>query len=278
MALVTLILPAPLNLILPLSGLILVGIPHGSLDHHLYPKNQSTLRFYLKYVLGVLLFLGLWAITPFLALFGFIYMAADHFGECQFIEVIKASKNSNRSARLSWLWGLSASLFSPLLHWNETTPILKALTHSNFFQELPAHVPNAALLIIGILGLLAAKILDSDAKKILVGSTLAFPATALLFAFFALVPMIPGFLTFFCFWHAWDSVDHQRAAKGWTVNQYIRLGAPTTAIAFVGIAIIFLLLRDVDFTDRAAGALFILLGALSFSHTEVMKDFYFPNK
>ena len=274
----TFILPTPLNLIIPVAGLTLVGIPHGSLDHHLYPKNQSTLRFYLKYILGVLLFLGLWAITPFLALFGFIYMSADHFGECQFIDVIKASKNSSQTVWLSWFWGLSASLFSPLIHWNETTPILKALTHSDFFQMLPANVHLVTLFVVGIFGLFAAKKLDIEASKKLDRPTVALPATVMLFAFFAIVPMLPGFLTFFCFWHAWDSVNHQKTAKGWSVKQYIKLGAPTTAIALFGIAGVFLLLHDIGFTERASGALFILLGALSFSHTEVMKDFYFVKK
>ena len=274
----TVILPSPYNLILPIVGLAFLGIAHGSLDHRLNPKNQYSIRFYLKYIFGVVLFLTLWILTPFLALFGFVCMSADHVGECQFIDVIKSSPNSARTLWLARIWGLSATLFSQLVHWDQTTPILEALSQSHFFTNWPVAVSLISAVILGLLGLIAAGILDRDSAEHLNRPGVALPGTILLFIFFFLTPMIPGFLTFFCFWHSWDSVQQQRQANGWSGIEYLKLAAPLTALALVGLTCVFWYLSKTGFSERALSSLFIFLGALTFSHTEVMRDFYFTKK
>jgi len=68
--------------------IILVGIPHGALDHLVEKrslagerKSFSMLRFLVKYIAIILAYAALWFITPALSLLVFLLISAWHFGE-----------------------------------------------------------------------------------------------------------------------------------------------------------------------------------------------------
>jgi Brp/Blh family beta-carotene 15,15'-monooxygenase len=75
-----------LSLILAACLISLVGLPHGALDpviaHRagLIKSPVSALSFVVSYLLIVALVVGLWLIIPTLALIGFLFISALHFG------------------------------------------------------------------------------------------------------------------------------------------------------------------------------------------------------
>ena len=74
-----------------LFGLLLVGIPHGALDHRIgselssmdgpTPVSAAGLRFYAAYLTTAGLVLAIWFAWPIAALTGFLAIAAIHFGQ-----------------------------------------------------------------------------------------------------------------------------------------------------------------------------------------------------
>jgi Brp/Blh family beta-carotene 15,15'-monooxygenase len=256
---------------LPIVGLLVLGITHGSVDHLLNPRI-SKLKFYCGYLFGLAFFLGLWFISPLLALLGFIILSGDHFGENQFLRALKISENQWKLRLLSFTWGLSVSLIAPLFHWNEAKPLLQTLLRDSQFGESLSDSSSALIgWILAALALASAGIISRYEKKALNRSLPGAISSLVLVLTFWALPLLPGFLTFFCFWHSWDSILQQKKSLGLTIKSYFLKAAPFSLLATLG------LVGSVYFFDRIENMeayLFLLLGALTVSHSVVMKRFY----
>ena len=66
--------------------ILLIGIPHGAIDHILLfrKREMSQLTFYSIYLGLIVGFIILWHITPIFSLLFFLLISAFHFGESQF--------------------------------------------------------------------------------------------------------------------------------------------------------------------------------------------------
>ncbi|MBC7691845.1 MAG: Brp/Blh family beta-carotene 15,15'-dioxygenase [Methylotenera sp.] len=255
---------------LPLLGLLSIGMAHGAVDHEWDPQAKSSpVKFYANYLLQIALFLLLWHWTPFAALLVFMALSAEHFGECEFIH---EDRRTLRSARLlrcaAWIWGLCASLFSPLFHWSETLVILEKM---GFPSGLSIDSPRLWAATLGTCGLIAAGLQSKNRPKAVV-------RTLILLLALARLPLLPGFLCFFVFWHAWDSVTHQMQAKGWSIRQYLKKSIPFTVLAWLGVALLASVTLARGERDSLWSILFVSLGALTLSHAQVMKRFYRTRK
>ena len=71
--------------------MLLIGIPHGSVDHiiaFINPKNRkfkNKLYFFLKYISLIVLNIIVWIFSPYLGLSLFLIVSCYHFGEAQLI-------------------------------------------------------------------------------------------------------------------------------------------------------------------------------------------------
>ena len=90
--------------------IILTGIPHGSLDFYLAKENQiannrrfSPTKFYINYLLNMLLFAILWYFFPYFSVLIFLLISAFHFGEIDFVNKGKA--------QVSWYFSSGYGLF-----------------------------------------------------------------------------------------------------------------------------------------------------------------------
>ncbi|MFZ9189080.1 MAG: Brp/Blh family beta-carotene 15,15'-dioxygenase, partial [Algoriphagus sp.] len=67
--------------------LLLVGIPHGGIDHLIHDPDirpQGLVSFILRYLLLMLGYGLLWWFVPLAALIAFLGMSAYHFGQSHF--------------------------------------------------------------------------------------------------------------------------------------------------------------------------------------------------
>jgi lycopene beta-cyclase len=105
-------------------GMVLVGIPHGAVDHLISSKGLSskiTPRFVFSY-LGLMTIMGiLWFYLPNITLVGFLLFSAFHFGQAD-IKSWKLSQN------LSMVWGISVLVYILGTHQHETNEILSSIT------------------------------------------------------------------------------------------------------------------------------------------------------
>ena len=114
---------------------LLMGIPHGALDHLV--EHETALRqkkpfrlwaFVFKYLSTMFIYALAWYIFPTVSLLFFLMISAWHFGETD----IEAAPNTS-------LWNVTRFLFGTLVlatilltHSEETTPILSHITQDEF--------------------------------------------------------------------------------------------------------------------------------------------------
>ena len=124
---------------------MLVGIPHGSLDHLLIP-NQNTnskLKFYIFYVGLILLNLLIWKFSLVLGLLLFFFISSYHFGESQ---LFKFEIKNKLISHISYLfWGASV-IFSFFFYNLEELVIL-----SNSYEDTRNLLSNINLNIFSYL-------------------------------------------------------------------------------------------------------------------------------
>lgn len=105
-------------------GMVLVGLPHGAVDHLINSKGLSrkiTPRFVLTY-LGLMTIMGiLWFYLPNITLIGFLLFSAFHFGQADI-------KSWELGQNKSILWGISVLIFLLGTHQHETNEILSSIT------------------------------------------------------------------------------------------------------------------------------------------------------
>lgn len=255
----------------PVIGLFTLGISHGALDHLLDPE-LSKLKFYSFYFAGLLSFLTLWLISPALSLIVFIFISADHFGESQFLRALKISKNQFTVRSLAIFWGASVSLMAPLFHWVAAKPLLASLLRDSHFGELiSVNQATVGGVILAALAMTSVHVISKYEMKALGRSLPGILPTAFLCFTFWAMPLIPGFLTFFCFWHAQETIFQQRKALNWSAKKYLLKAAPMSAVAsfsLIGLLYFF------DSLENIWSYLFLFLGALTVSHSLAMKRFY----
>jgi Brp/Blh family beta-carotene 15,15'-monooxygenase len=103
-------------------GLVLVGIPHGAMDHILLKgkgvKPTFSLGFILSYLLKGAMMFFIWWLSPDVGLWLFILYSAWHFGQADFEEWGISSKGG------AFIWGFWLLTFILTTHLNETNAVI----------------------------------------------------------------------------------------------------------------------------------------------------------
>ena len=108
-----------------IAGLLLVGIPHGAVDHLLLqPKAFNLFRFVVQYLLIIAAYFIVWQWFPLFSLLLFIAYSAYHFGESEMIE-INASLSGFVQKGYAFLVGLSILFFIIFSHLDTSLMVLK---------------------------------------------------------------------------------------------------------------------------------------------------------
>ncbi|MFN5627810.1 MAG: lycopene cyclase family protein, partial [Bacteroidota bacterium] len=108
-------------------GLLLIGIPHGAVDHLLQKdKKIALLPFVLNYLFILLLYFILWQFLPLFSLLFFIVYSSFHFGESELEELgIKIVSITHYLKAI--LLGFSLLSFIIFTHFNEAIDIVSSI-------------------------------------------------------------------------------------------------------------------------------------------------------
>ncbi|MFM7566572.1 MAG: beta-carotene 15,15'-dioxygenase, Brp/Blh family [Flavobacteriales bacterium] len=231
------------------SGMLLLGIPHGALDH-LHSIKKITFRSMLLYVvlyvlLGALVYL-FFTVEPFMATLFFLVYSCWHFGEADFIYW-----NVNERTGM-FLWGmyyLGGILSS---HANETMQVL---------SEMGFSIPGGADVdtAVGTLWIILGGILFLLWKK----------HSGMLYAILTLLllqalPLIPAFAIFFI---------GQHSVHGWlTIKNHVKKSHERLWLNALPFTLGAVVLGGMVAYGKGIswGHLFIFLAALSFPHVVLM--------
>ncbi|MEY3598138.1 MAG: hypothetical protein RL521_560 [Bacteroidota bacterium] len=241
------------GLIILLIGLLVVGIPHGALDHVIESCKLGTKRFinFLGlYVLLMGLMTMIWFYNPAWALVIFLVYSAVHFGQTDGIEW-------ELSNVVSWLWGGSLLGFILGTHYSESMSILSAMGYLGDFPEI-------GFWILIPWAIYAAY--NSKWKMLL---------TMIWISMTAFIPLISAFGLYFIFQHSalgWMHLKEQFKMTHfamWKQSLLFQMGAWLFLI-------LFFLFWPTSTSNNLNkwGVFFVFLSSLSFPHVLAMIRFY----
>lgn len=263
--------------LIPILGLATIGMAHGGLDSVLASPSTPK-RFFSSYLGRILLNLAIWWITPPLALILFLIQSADHFGEAEWLRVLRASGNSAAVRLRAWLWGLFASLFGVFYHGDESAPLIQALIGpSQVLDSITQADQRIIAYALLVLALWAARSLDRYHRRVYGNPGTGLPSTIGLAISLMVLPLLPGFFCYFAFWHGWDTMRVQMKTTKWTLKKYVGKSAPFTILAHLSIVAMFWLCKEAHSRTQLLRIFFVAISALTAAHAPAMKRFLFSD-
>jgi lycopene beta-cyclase len=241
-----------IGLYLLLAGLLIVGLPHGAIDHLLEAGKLNTPikpLFILRY-LGVSALMGfIWFISPLAGLWLFLGYSAWHFGETEF------RQQGRNPGILSVLWGAAMLGMILCAHIPELNKVLDEMGISPVDPswQFLAWVFAAVYVITGW-------------RKGLMGLYLI-PALAL--------PLLHAFGLYFIADHSVKSSAHLLRGFDAPPGKLFIKALPFTLGALL--LCLFFFQSEIWNTAGATGLFFIFLSCLSFPHVLAMNGFYRRN-
>ena len=248
-----------LNWIILAIGMIVIGIPHGAMDHVLnIPKRSisSLSLFILGYIAKGMIMFAIWIISPIVGLITFLLYSMWHFGQAEYEQEHVHNKG------LIFLRGIALLSFILATHIPETNAIINALS-------IPS-IPDSA-------GLLTSSLLSESSILLLLmtvfiqprKSTILSTASLLLGIF---LPLLQAFGVYFVFHHSVLGWNHLKKGLKKSNIQLWKASAPFSLGAF---AILGLFFFSGDLAiNEFAPLFFVFLSCLSFPHVLEMHTFY----
>ena len=259
--------------------ILLLGIPHGAIDHVLFFKKRKMpqLKFYSIYLGLSFLFVILWHILPVTSLILFLLISAFHFGESQFADIF--FKKSLRFI-FYFFWGLC--LLSTLMYYNvnelyditsyfDDTIVLDKIYNREkigvFF-----YITNVVT-ILSIIALTYFKKINND--RLFSELFLLF----LIHATFYLFPFIIGFTLYFVALHSIKVMNDEfkflkDENNNFNIMSFLKLLAPYSILSIVGTSFL-LILSFYNYIPYSIPFLaIIIISVITLPHAIVMNIFY----
>ncbi|MFP4431031.1 MAG: Brp/Blh family beta-carotene 15,15'-dioxygenase [Spirochaetaceae bacterium] len=266
-------------------GTILIGIPHGATDNHVYQHAVqrsgivSMPRFYIVYLVIAVAYGVFWLVAPTVSLAVFLLISVYHFGQSNLFYTA-LPEGAGRKKALYITWG-AFNLASPLLfRYDQAAPVINYLLG---YDPIPvttaltvAPLVSGALLVMNVAiltVLLHRRVLSgADYWKEVAGFVV-------LLALYTTAPLYVSFIVYWAFWHSVNSAIE--IADTWPephamarVVRFYRAALPLTVITFGGIAAVFWLAEAYGSPSALIGVFFVIIAALTLPHTVVMELLY----
>jgi Brp/Blh family beta-carotene 15,15'-monooxygenase len=248
--------------------LVLVGIPHGGIDHLIHNpeiRPKGLVHFIIRYLLLMLSYGLLWWLLPVAALIAFLGMSAYHFGQSHFLEQGKLQPKEGLLYLLKGSFFLSVILFGD---WKMTQEILSPI--------LTISIPETYRLL--SMGLLMASSLIAHGWKnrsLSLGDALDY---LILVPILYFSPLLISFAVYFGFWHSLPSMlaEYKYLSQHPSFNSPLKFGKqllPFSGISLVGITAI--LIIGMKFLDSSQLYLlfFVMISLISLPHILYMDTF-----
>jgi lycopene beta-cyclase len=240
-------------------GMILIGIPHGAMDHVLTideRSGKSLALFILGYMAKGIFMLAIWIMSPLLGLIIFLLYSMWHFGQAEY------EQENIHNPWLLFLRGFAVLSFILATHIPETNTIINALS-------IPS-IPDTA-------GLLTSSLLSESSILLLLMTVFIQPRKSTILSTASLLigiflPLLQAFGVYFVFHHSFLGWNHLKKGLNKTHLELLELSTPFSITA---IGTLFLFFINTGYTLTGFAPLFfVLLSCLSFPHVLEMHTFY----
>lgn len=238
-------------------GLLVVGIPHGALDHKVIgDKGVSPLNIYFlsSYLGAMAVFGALWFISPQAALFLFLFASAWHFGKTDFTEW------GIPSSPLAFFWGVSLLVMIICPHIEMVASILSSL--DVLLPDLVMLHANSFAMGIMLLNTLMSMLHRSS----------RWLATVVLFYLCTFAPLVVGIGVYFVFQHSTTAWGHLGNRINQDTGRLWLYAAPFSLLA-VALFFSFQPVSTLVTTD-VVGFVVVFASCISIPHIFSMHHFY----
>ncbi len=240
-------------------GLLLVGIPHGALDHltgFISKKKKISLKFIVVYLALMVPIFILWLLLPKVGLFFFLIYSAWHFGQTDM------EHWGINSRVVGFLWGVILLSFLLLSHIEQLNIVLNALNIPSIFSFKGINIFCYFLIAVGF----ALSIYYKKIEWFLV----------LTFLFFSqYINLIFAFGMYFLFHHSRLGWKHLKNSLAISNYRMYLLALPFNVGAII---LFFLFFNNFELgLDKNIAYFFIFLSCVSFPHVISMDVFYRNN-
>ena len=247
------------QLSLLIFGLLVVGIPHGALDHltgFISNKKKISLKFIMIYLALMVPIFLLWYWFPMLGLIFFLIYSSWHFGQTDM------ENWQIKSKYIGFVWGIILLGFLLLTHLDELNVVLKALEIQTLSSFKGIDVLCYSLIIFGYI----ISIYYKKTEWILL-------VTFLLFSKY--INLIFAFGLYFIFHHSRLGWKHLKKSLAISHLKMYLLALPFNIGAIV---LFFLFFNNFDLTlGENIAYFFIFLSCVSFPHV-ISMDVFYKNK
>jgi Brp/Blh family beta-carotene 15,15'-monooxygenase len=277
-------IPMEVQVVICALSIVLLGIPHGALDHLVEARNNSIrkkkfslLSFLALYIGKMVLFGIIWIMYPPVAFLVFLVISAIHFGET---DMLVMSGSQKHSVLLQFSHGSLILGFLLLSHVNETMSILKSfpLVFPSWLQpgQLEQQVPVALLVLTGIHVIILSVSVSSSKEFNWINYLIK---TTLLIFLMTLLPLILAFTFYFGLWHSFHALNAIRGHLSdsnsplpWT--QVLKRSIPFSLAAFILLALLLVWATATYQLPMMLMFFFIGIAILTAPHLDVMHKMY----
>lgn len=257
---------------------ILLGIPHGAVDHILFIKNtkSNTLKFYGFYLSFIVSILVLWLILPLWSMVFFLVISAYHFGQSQFSKFSLLIANTR--AFLYASWGVSILSGLSLYNYEELSQLFTSSADIEGLMKLFEPSILTVVLISSSLCFFFLLIMNYRAfsKKQFGIEVLLFILIHISFYFHSL---LLGFSLYFATLHSFQVLKEEYAflfskSKNFNFSLFLSKLIPYTIVSLIGIALLLSLSHFEIIPLSKTLLIFMSVSALTLPHSMVMENFY----
>lgn len=259
--------------------IILFGIPHGAIDNVILQAETkiSNIKFYSIYISIILLYTGVWFLSPLYSFYFFLIMSAYHFGESQFANYKILSR---RKKIIYLIWG--TSLMSTLFFYNkqELTSLFLLFEDTKKLNNIFLGKSLEIIFYLSNVFTLAYLLYLRINKKILTSVfNIELFQLLLIHITFYLFPVIISFTLYFVYLHSLKVLSQEfkylnNKFGSTSITKFIKLLAPHTilSLTFAAIFVIMSLKNMIDISIL----LFSIIGisVITLPHSIVMTKFY----
>lgn len=265
--------------------LLLVGIPHGALDHLVNQKIQesnhadfSRWKFHLKYLFTIALYIFIWDLFPVVSFVFFLLISAFHFGETD----LSIPSKSLKSLLLQVLYGILLLLIFLFIYKDNAMLFAKDITSFAPFITFVIKALQSPYFIgvwVGILFVFlltyALWILDNASSLLIILARLCF-----IYIISRLLPFPISFAIYFGLWHSVISLSNiksfMKVDQGVEITwiQLFQKAAPLALISIFGLVLLAFIFVQFYHIEYYLLSLFVGVSVLTLPHQYVMSNMY----
>lgn len=270
---------------LVLFSVLVIGIPHGAIDHvmasELYGLESGwrhQLLFYGGYLALMLVVALLWLISPVLGMALFLVISIYHFGEADMQDFLVDGVGRGEEWAASLARG---TLIIGLIVFSDLATTVPVMASAMRLSEpmLAGLFPDPAVPVAVLAGVYVVTMALLVARGSM-GRPLALTADSLLLmAMLWITGPLIGFALYFALWHSLGHVremQHFFALRGkpMSLQAFYKRAAPFTLVSVAGLLILALLWTAYEAHAEFLALMFVLISVLTLPHMVIVHRMY----